>query len=143
MNERYEDIIHLPHHVSKTRPQMSIENRAAQFAPFAALTGYESVIKETARQTETKVELTESSIASLDAKLRLLSHIIETKPEVTVTHFVPDCKKDGGAYLTTTGSLLKIDHHTCSVLLENSRRIALCDILDIECEVLSAYQIEL
>ena len=132
----YDDIIHLPHHVSKTRPQMSLEDRAAQFSPFAALTGYDAAILETGRLTEEKSELGEETQAILDRKQRYLAEIIDTKPEITVTYFVPDEKKSGGAYSTVTGFLKRIDEYERVLMLTDGRKIQLDAILDIESEEL-------
>ncbi len=128
----YDDIIHLPHHVSKTRPQMSLEDRAAQFSPFAALTGYDAAILETGRLTEDKLELGEETRAILDRKQRYLAEIIDTKPEITVTYFVPDEKKSGGAYSTVTGFLKRIDEYERQLVLTDGRKILLDAIFDIE-----------
>lgn len=128
----YDDIIHLPHHVSKTRPQMSMEDRAAQFSPFAALTGYDAAILETGRLTEDKLELGEETRAILDRKQRYLAEIIDTKPEITVTYFVPDEKKSGGAYSTVTGFLKRIDEYERQLVLTDGRKILLDAIFDIE-----------
>lgn len=130
----YDDIIHLPHHVSKTRPQMSLEDRAAQFSPFAALTGYDAAILETGRLTEDKLELGEETQAILDRKQRYLAEIIDTKPEITVTYFVPDEKKSGGAYSTVTGFLKRIDEYERVLMLTDGRKIQLDAVLDIESE---------
>ena len=134
MNDQYGDIIHLPHHVSKTRPQMSMEDRAAQFSPFAALTGYDAAILETGRLTEDKLELGEDTQAILDRKQRYLAEIIDTKPEITVTYFVPDEKKSGGAYSTVTGFLKRIDEYERVLMLTDGRKIQLDAIFDIESE---------
>lgn len=128
----YDDIIHLPHHVSKTRPQMSMQDRAAQFSPFAALTGYDAAILETGRLTEDKLELGEETQAILDRKQRYLAEIIDTKPEITVTYFVPDEKKSGGAYSTVTGFLKRIDEYERVLMLTDGRKIQLDAVLDIE-----------
>lgn len=128
----YDDIIHLPHHVSKTRPQMSLEDRAAQFSPFAALTGYDAAILETGRLTEDKLELGEETQAILDRKQKYLAEIIASRPEVTVTYFVPDEKKSGGAYSTVTGFLKRIDEYERVLVLTDGRKIQLDAIFDIE-----------
>ena len=101
--EGYEDIINLPHHVSKTRPQMSMLDRAAQFSPFAALTGYDAAIKETGRLTDEKIEMDEDRKAALDMKQAYLIEMIDEQPEISVTYFLPDTKKSGGSYVTVTG----------------------------------------
>ncbi len=109
MNEKYKEIINLPHHVSETRPHMSMYDRAAQFSPFAALTGHEAAIEETARLTDTFIEPNEDEKQILDAKIHMIMDMIEEKPEVTVVYFRPDEKKSGGAYVSTTGYMKKIN----------------------------------
>ena len=96
----YEDIIHLPHHVSERRPHMPLAERAAQFLPFAALSGYDDVIRETARYTGKKIQLDESAKAVLDQKLGILSQQITEHPQICVTYLLPDEKKEGGSYVT-------------------------------------------
>ncbi len=108
MNEKYKEIINLPHHVSEKRPHMSMIDRAAQFSPFAALTGHEAALDETARLTDVFVEPDEDEKQIINAKLHLLIDLIEEKPLVTVTYFVPDDRKDGGRYVNITGYLKKI-----------------------------------
>lgn len=130
MKGAYDDIINLPHHVSSTRPHMPMQDRAAQFAPFAALTGYEDAVREAARLTEGKIELTEDAQAVLDAKLRPLADGSMTGKEVTLTWFQPDARKSGGAYVTTTGILKRVDPYENAVVLADGRRIPIADILD-------------
>lgn len=125
MNDRYDDIIHLPHHVSKTRPQMSMMDRAAQFSPFAALTGYDAAIKETGRLTDEKIELGEETKAVLDRKQRYLSDMISVQPEITVTYFLPDERKSGGTYLSVTGKLKRIDEYERMMILTDGKKIPL------------------
>ena len=105
----YADIIDLPHHVSKRHPQMPMEKRAAQFSPFAAMVGHDAAIRETARLTEEKLELSEDEKAVIDGKLQMIQAHIKEQPEVTVTYFQPDEKKNGGAYVTVTGNAKRID----------------------------------
>ena len=105
----YDDIIHLPHHVSEVRPRMSTLDRAAQFSSFAALTGYDAVIRETGRRTDAPPELDESRKAMLNEQLQLLLEMLETRPEVTVTWFVPDERKAGGACVSATGRVERLD----------------------------------
>ena len=105
----YADIIDLPHHVSSRHPQMSMEKRAAQFSPFAAMVGHDEAIRETARLTEEKLELSEDEKSVIDGKLQMIQAHIKEQPGVTVTYFHPDEKKSGGAYVTVTGSVKKID----------------------------------
>ena len=107
--DTYEDIIDLPHFVSRNRPHMSNHDRAAQFAPFAALTGYEDSIDETARLTDEKIELSEQVLEELDQKLQYLASCLEETPIIQITHFVPDERKEGGAYITEEISVQRID----------------------------------
>ena len=101
VSHKYDDIINLPHHVSKKHPQMSLHDRAAQFSPFAALTGHKAAINETARLTDEKQILSEDVIAKLNEQLNLIKENIGTNPIVTITYFVPDDRKSGGAYIST------------------------------------------
>lgn len=125
---KYDDIINLPHHVSKTYPQMSMYSRAAQFAPFAALTGYEGQIKETARLTNDRIDLDEELKSILDSKLQ---DKLNTKQTVEFTYFVPDLKKDGGKYVTVSGIIKKIDEYKQVIVLENKQEIPIKEIIDI------------
>ena len=129
---RYDDIINLPHHVSATRPQMPMIDRAAQFMPFRALIGYEDAVQETSRLTEDRVELTEDEKSILDRKLQSLADRISSKPQITVTWFRPDQKKTGGAYVTTTGQLKKVDDFEGVLIFLTGERIVIEDILDIQ-----------
>ena len=128
---KYDDMINLPHHVSTTRHHMSMQERAAQFQPFRALNGYEAALGETARLTEDRIELTEDEKTLLDAKLQKLADHISSRPLVTITFFQPDKKKTGGAYVTTTGQLKKIDDFEGTLVLLGGERIVIEDILDI------------
>ena len=107
MSSAYDDLLNLPHHTSAVQPAMPMQNRAAQFAPFAALVGYDALIRETARLTDQKVELDESVKAELNEKLRLLLELLPQQPEVTITYFQPDNRKAGGAYRTMSGIVRK------------------------------------
>ena len=133
MSEQYDDIIGLPHHTSPTRPRMSRENRAAQFSPFAAVVGHDAAIKETGRLTDARIELGESAIAELDIKLLMLMDFIDEQPEITVTYFLPDGKKEGGAYVTATGAVKKIDDVERIIVFMNGESIPIADVLEIEC----------
>lgn len=128
----YDDIIDLPQHVSSTRPRMPMIDRAAQFQPFRALTGYEDAVRETARLTDRRMELTEEEKARLDAALQRLMDSISSRPQVSVTWFQPDKRKAGGAYVTTTGRLKKIDDLEGVLILLGGERIVIEDILDIQ-----------
>lgn len=129
---KYDDIMDLPHHVSATRPQMLMIDRAAQFMPFRALTGYEDAVQETARLTDERVELTEDEKALLDAKLQRLTDRLASRPQVTLTWFQPDKRKTGGAYVTTTGQIKKIDDFEGALILLGGEHILIEDILDIQ-----------
>lgn len=131
ITHQYDDIIGLEHHQSKRHPPMSLYARSAQFAPFAALTGYEDAVKETARETNERVELEEDWIAILDMKLQLLQENIGKKEEVTMTYFVPDARKDGGSYLTIVGVVKKIDRLEGKIILADKREIPIAEILAI------------
>ena len=128
---KYDAIIGLPHHVSSTRPHMPMLDRAAQFQPFRALTGYEDAVQETARYTDEKVELTENEKALLDMELQRLSDDIANRPQVTLTYFRSDKRKAGGAYVTTTGRLKKIDDLEGTLILASGERIVIEDIIEI------------
>lgn len=128
----YEDIIHLPHHVSATRPQMSMSDRAAQFSPFAALTGYDEAIKETGRLTDDRIELDENTRTALDIKQAYLAENINIHPEISITYFLPDTKKDGGEYVTATGSLKRIDEYERMLIFMDGRKIPMDEIANID-----------
>lgn len=131
-NHQYDDIINLPHHVSSTRPRMSMTDRAAQFSPFAALTGYDAAIMETGRLTDRRIELTEDSRSALDRKQRILLENLFDQPEVSVTYFVPDERKSGGTYVTVTGKVKKIDNYQRLLILNNGTAILLDEIIALE-----------
>ncbi len=128
---RYDDIINLPHHVSESRPQMSRWNRAAQFSPFAALTGYDAAIRETARLTEERIELDESRRAEISEKLRLLHENQAERPTASITYFVYDKYKDGGAYVTTTGEIKKVDPVYHTVIMADGTVIDMEEIIEV------------
>lgn len=134
---RYEDIIDLPHPVSKNHPQMSMENRAAQFAPFAALTGYEDVIAETGRITESRAEINEDRKEILNMKLGIVMGQLdgenEDNPEMEITYYVPDKLKDGGAYQRIRGEVKQIDTFKRVIVMEDGQEIFFDDIYDIDC----------
>ena len=133
MTGPYDDIIHLPHPTSKVHPRMSRADRAAQFSPFAALTGHRTAIAETARLTEPQIELDEDAMEELDWKQSLLLDHIGERPEVTVTWFQPDGRKEGGNYITAVGRLEKLDVLGRRIILANGTKIALDKIIDIQC----------
>ena len=134
----YDSIMNLPHHVSKTRPQMPMSDRAAQFAPFAALTGYDSAIRETGRLTDEKIELDEEALTALDMRYQLLTDALEANPEVTITFFQSDERKEGGSYQTVTGVVKKIDTFERLITMRDGTKIPMDDVLSMEGELFSA-----
>lgn len=139
---KYDKIINLPHHVSSTRPHMAMIDRAAQFSPFAALTGYDAAVKETARLTEQQIELDEYEKATLDQRIILLQDRLKELPEVTITYFIPDERKDGGKYVSITGAVKKIDTYEKQLVLVNKSKIPIGNILSIEGEVFRLLEME-
>jgi hypothetical protein len=133
MKHPYDDIIDLPHHVSERHPQMSMYNRAAQFAPFAALTGHNAAITEAARLTEAEEELSESDAEMLNRKLAYLQSLDE-KPTISVTYFVPDDKKEGGSYHTATGIVKSVEPDKGVLQFEDGTCIPVIRIKDIDGE---------
>lgn len=131
-NEKYGDIISLPRPVSDRHARMPNYDRAAQFSPFAALTGLEDQMGETARLTDAMAELTESRKGELNEVLQKLKEKIANCPEISVTWFRPDSRKSGGAYLTTLGNLKKIDEYTHSLLMKDGPVIPIADILNVQ-----------
>ena len=129
---KYDDIIHLPHHVSPTRPQMSMMDRAAQFSPFAALTGYDAAISETGRLTDSRIELTEEELDALNAKYQSLMDTVGTDRLVSITYFRPDERKAGGAYITVRDMVKKVDIYDRWILMSNGICIPMDDIFDID-----------
>lgn len=152
---RYDDIIGLPHHVSASRPHMAVADRAAQFLPFAALTGYESAVRETARLTDRKIELDEDEKEALNQKLLMIKEMLNVQSKgrlwgrtevqpvdrsddqfcVTITYFIPDEKKEGGQYATVSGSIKKISEYENNLILRDGTRIPLDDIAEIDGEI--------
>lgn len=128
----YEDIVNLPAHISDRYPQATMAERAARFSPFAAIAGYEDMVREEARVTEKRRELGEDEKSMLDERLRLLAAEQEREPTVTLTYFVPDQKKDGGAYLRRTGVIVSVDRIRREIRLKDGSRIPLDDIFGIE-----------
>ena len=132
MSGKYDDMLHLPHPTSARHPRMPIAERAAIFSPFAALTGHAGAIAETARLTDQKMELDEDTKAELDRRQAVLLEHIAEQPEITVTWFRPDERKDGGAYFTTTGRLKKINEMNRVLILLDGTSIPLKDVADLE-----------
>lgn len=129
---KYDDIISLPHHESTRHPKMSALDRAAQFLPFAALTGYDAAVRETARLTDSRAELDEIRKEELDVHLQLLREQLAQKPQVSITYFIPDTRKEGGSYFTVTGTVQKIEETQHQVIMENGTVIPIHDIYEID-----------
>ena len=138
--EKYREIIGLPHHVSKTRPQMPMSDRAAQFAPFTALTGYDSAIKETGRLTDERIELDEEALTTLDMKYQLLMDALDDEPEVTITYFQPDERKTGGKYVSATGAVKKVDDFERRIIMQDGLKILMDDVLSIDGELFTSLE---
>ena len=129
---KYDYIINLPRHISKKQPQMTIESRAAQFAPFAALTGHADAIRETARLTDERIELDEEIKKIIDIKLQIIQEQISLNPKITITYFVPDKRKSGGEYITIIGNAKKIDYYNGLIIFINNMEIPINEIIEIE-----------
>lgn len=130
--DSYDDIINLPHPVSKRHPQMSMMGRAAQFAPFAALTGHSEAIEETARLTDSQMELADEDAFVLNQKIATLREIVNEHPTICVTYFVQDKKKAGGKYKTIEGQLQNIDDYSLSLVMRSGEVVPLKSVLDID-----------
>ena len=131
-DDNYNDIINLPHHVSKTHPRMSLHDRAAQFSPFAALKGHEEEINESARLTEKKLELDEDEKIRINEKLQFIKNNIDKDITVTFTYFVPDVKKAGGEYRKITGKVKKINIYEHKIIMSEGMIINIEDIIDVD-----------
>lgn len=134
----YDDIIDLPHHVSPNRRRMSNTERGAQFSPFAALTGYEAAVEEAARLTDGKKELTEEMKAIIDAKIQAISEHPDAEPQVTITYFKPDERKEGGANVRVTGAVKEIDRIGKTIVLTDKTRIPIEQIGELETDWMNA-----
>jgi len=133
--ELYADIINLPHHELTTRQRMPLINRAASFSPFAALTGYDEAVKETARQASKRIELDEGTKEILNDKLRIAVEKADEQPEITITFFLSDKKKDGGAYLTIKAVIKRIDEYERLVVFTDKTTLPIDDIYEIDGEI--------
>ncbi len=132
MMGNYDDIINLPHHESTKHPKMPALDRAAQFMPFSALVGHDAAVMETQRLTDDRTELDESRKEELDARLQFIREHLLQEPQACITYFVPDAKKGGGAYLTVTGAVRKMEETRHEVIMENGTVIPMEDIREIE-----------
>ena len=140
MNGKYDEIMGLPHHISKTRPQMPMSDRAAQFAPFAALTGYDAAIKETGRLTDERIELDVEALSALDMKYQILMEALDEAPEVTITYFQPDERKAGGKFVSAVGAVKKIDDFERRITMQDGTKIPMDDVLSIDGELFSSLE---
>ncbi|MEW9122779.1 MAG: hypothetical protein AB2421_08700 [Thermotaleaceae bacterium] len=135
MTKEYDDIIHLPHHVSTKHPHMATIDRAAQFSPFAALTGHDAAIKETARLTDEKVELDEYMKDILNHRLQIIADLLKEHPEIAITYFQPDEKKNGGTYVTAISTVKKIDVYERIVVMNDGTVIPIDEIIRIDGQI--------
>ena len=140
--QKYADIINMPHHTSKTKPRMTMINRAAQFSPFAALTGYDAAVKETARLTDNQIELDECAKEMLSDKLQIITEHLDDMPQITFIYFEPDKKKSGGAYCSVTGQVKEIDEYERIVKLMDGTKIPIQHICGIESDLFSEFGYE-
>jgi len=138
----YEDIVNLPPHISKRHPQPSMMERAARFAPFAAITGYEEMVLEEARVTEERIDLDEGALSLLNEKLNMIQEFLDEEPEITITYFEPDKKKSGGAYVSITGTVKRIDEYEHLVLMTDGKKISINEIYDLQGELFYSLGVE-
>ena len=140
MKSKYEDIINLPYPQASARKRMSMQDRAAQFSPFAALTGYEEAVEESARLTDDQIELAEDMKAIIDAKLGIIITNMNDRPAVTITYFVPDEKKSGGKYVTVSDNVRSIDAIDGTVTLAKNGTVDIKSIRAIESDIFSSWE---
>ena len=135
VTHKYDDIINLPRHISKKHPAISLYARSCQFAPFAALTGYEDAIKETARETNERIDIDDELRAILDTKLQIITENLNKNLEITFTYFIQDDRKDGGEYVTVTGIVKKVNNYNGCIYLIDNTEIQIKDIIEISGEI--------
>ena len=138
----YEDIINLPPHISKKHPQPSMMDRAARFAPFAAITGYEEMVLEEARVTEDRIDLDEETLSLLNEKLSMIQEFLYEEPQIKITYFEPDKKKTGGAYISITGVVKRIDEYERLVIMTDGKKIRIEDIYGLESDLFYSLGLE-
>ena len=143
MNEKfpYEDIVNLPRPISKKHPQPTLSDRAARFAPFAAITDYEAMVLEEARETEERIVPDENALSLLNEKLNILQEFPDKIHEIKVTYFVPDKKKSGGAYVEVTGIVKEIDEYERCIVMTDKKKIPIEHIRAIEGELFKCFEI--
>ena len=130
--DKYDDIINLPHYEPKYHPRMSKYKRSAQFAPFAALVGYDEQVQECSRLTDKRLEIDDELKEKINNKLNKINELIKNSPEVDITYFIPDEKKDGGKYITEIGNVKRIDYINRFIKLTDNKKIILDDVIDIK-----------
>lgn len=138
----YEDIVNLPPHISKKHPQPTMKDRAARFAPFAAITGYEEMVLEEARVTEERIELDEGAVFMLNEKLSIILEFLDEKPDVRITYFEPDKKKSGGAYVSIIGTVKRIDEYEQVVVMTDGKKVRINEIFSLESQLFDSLGIE-
>ena len=138
----YKDIINLPRPVSKKHPQPSMMDRAARFAPFAAITNYEEMVLEEARVTEKRIFLDENELTLLNEKLNIIQEFLEKSPEITVTYFEPDKRKSGGAYISLTGTVKRIDQYERNLVMNDDKKVRIEDIYKLESDLFLSFGLE-
>lgn len=138
----YEDIVDLPPHISKKHPQPTMADRAARFAPFAAITGYEEMVLEEARVTDERVELDEGTLSLLNEKLNMIQEFLDEEPEIKILYFEPDKMKSGGAYVTATGVVKRIDEYEQLVIMTDGTKIHIGDIYGLESDLFYSLGLE-
>ena len=138
----YEDIVNLPPHISKKHPQPSMMDRAARFAPFAAITGYEEMVLEEARVTEEQIHLDEDAVALICEKINMIQEFIDEKTEIKITYFEPDKKKSGGAYITITGTPKRVDEFEQLLIMTDGKKIKFDSIYRLESDLFLALGLE-
>lgn len=136
-DHQYDDIIDLPHHVSKKHKQLEKDSYAAQFSPFAALTGYDGIVSEAARLTDERIELGETDLEILSMKLQIIAEHIKERPEITFTFFLKDEKKSGGSYLAKTGNVKQINDVERLLLFTDGSKLPIDDVVDMQGEILN------
>ena len=138
----YEDIVNLPPHISKRHPQPTMMDRAARFAPFAAITGYEEMVLEEARLTEERIDLDEGTLSKLNEKLNMIQEFLDEEPEIRITYFEPDKKKKGGAYIDVTGIVKRIDEYERLVIMSDGKKIPIDDIYGLDSNLFYSLGVE-
>ena len=138
----YEDIVDLPPHISKKHPQPTMMERAARFAPFAAITGYEEMVLEEARVTDERVELDEGTLSLLNEKLNMIQEFLDEEPEIKILYFEPDKMKSGGAYVTAAGVVKRIDEYEQLVIMTDGTKIHIGDIYGLESDLFCSLGVE-